>query len=138
MVKIQTNRKRNLELDLIPLINIVFLLLIFFMLTSTSISSVLKANLPEARSSKKIQNKNQVLKISESGSLELNGKQINREDMIRQVGDLLEVDKTKTLELQGDKNIKFNLFGKIISDLRSAGVENFIFATENPSRTQEN
>ena len=137
MVKIQTNRKRSLELDLIPLINIVFLLLIFFMLTSTSISSALKANLPEARSSKKNQNKNQVLKISESGILELNGKPINREEMIRQIGDLLEVNKTKTLELQGDKNIKIKLFGKIISDLRKAGVENFIFATESSNRTQE-
>ena len=137
MIKIQNTRKKNLELDLIPLINIVFLLLIFFMLTSSSISSALKTDLPEARSSEKIQNKNHVLKISKSGGLELNGKSVNRKDMIRQIKSLLEVDKTKTLELQGDKNMSFKLFGGIISEVRKAGIENFIFATQNPKFNQE-
>jgi biopolymer transport protein ExbD len=130
MVKIQTTRKKNLELDLIPLINIVFLLLIFFMLTSTSISGALKANLPEARSSQKIQNKNHVLKISASGRIELNGDSVDRKGMVRQIKKLLKVGKTKTLEVHGDKDISFKIFGGIISDLRSAGVENFIFATQ--------
>lgn len=137
MIKIQTYRKKNLELDLIPLINIVFLLLIFFMLTSTSISSSLKANLPEARSSHKIQNKNHVLKISELGSLELDGKSINREKMFRQIGGIVEASKTKTLELQGDKNVSFKLFGEIIRDVRKAGVENFIFATQKTKLNQK-
>ena len=129
MIKIQTTRKKNLELDLIPLINIVFLLLIFFMLTSSSITSALKANLPEARSSQKIQNKNHVLKISESGSLELNGETVDRGEMVGQIENLLRLNKTKTLELQGDKDISFKLFGEIIKDVRKAGIENFIFAT---------
>lgn len=132
MIKIKTTRKKNLELDLIPLINIVFLLLIFFMLTSSSISSALKANLPEARSAKKIQSKNHVLKISESGGLELNGKLVNRKELLKQIESLLGTNKTKTLELQGDKNINFKLFGGIISDVRNAGIENFIFATQKP------
>ena len=130
MIKIQTTRKKNLELDLIPLINIVFLLLIFFMLTSSSITSALKANLPEARSSQKIQNKNHVLKISESGSLELNGETVDRGEMVGQIENLLRLNKTKTLELQGDKDISFKLFGEIIKDVRKAGIENFIFATQ--------
>ena len=32
MIKIKGNKKRDIEMDLVPLINIVFLLLIFFML----------------------------------------------------------------------------------------------------------
>jgi biopolymer transport protein ExbD len=137
MIKIVNNRKKNLELDLIPLINIVFLLLIFFMLTSSSITSALKADLPEARSSQKIQNKNHVLKISESGGLEFNGKPVNRREMIGQIENLMEANKTKTLELQGDKNMSFKLFGGIVSDVRKAGIENFIFATQNPTGNQE-
>lgn len=137
MIKIINNRKKNLELDLIPLINIVFLLLIFFMLTSSSITSALKADLPEARSSQKIKNKNYVLKISESGDLELDGNSVKRDEMIRQIENLLKENKTKTLELQGDKNIDFKLFGGIVSDARKAGIEDFIFATQNPTRNKE-
>ena len=58
MIKIKGNQKRNIEMDLVPLINIVFLLLIFFMLTSSSISGVLQAELPEALSASKVPGKN--------------------------------------------------------------------------------
>ncbi len=135
MIKIETTHKKNLELDLIPLINIVFLLLIFFMLTSTSVSSSLKTNLPEARSSQKIQNKNHVLKISESGSLELDGKSVDRKEMIRWIEDLAR--ETKTLELQGDENVGFKLLGEIIYDVRKVGIENFVFATQEPKLNHE-
>ena len=107
------------------------------MLTSSSISSALKADLPEARSSQKIKNKNHVLKISESGDLELDGNSVKRNELIRQIENLLKENKTKTLELQGDKNIDFKLFGGIVSDARKAGIEDFIFATQNPTRNKE-
>ncbi len=132
MINLNQPRKRTLELDLVPLINIVFLLLIFFMLTSSSISSSLKAELPEAKSSNKISDKNISLVISNSGMIELNGKPVadkELEDIVRQE---LAEGKTKTIEIHGDKNIEFQLFGEIIEKVRRAGAEDFIFATQKP------
>ena len=119
-----------MELDLIPLINIVFLLLIFFMLTSSSISSSLKAELPIAESSIPIKKKNNILKISLEGLIELNGKSVLNDDLEDRLKMELTQEKSKIIELHGDKNIEFEIFGKIIGDARNAGVEDFIFATK--------
>ncbi len=129
MINISCSRKRNTELDLIPLINIIFLLLIFFMLTSNSISNALKADLPVAETSTKIEKKNIVLKISLTGKIELNGKRIAQGEMEDRLKAELDQGKTHTIEVHGDKNIEFKIFGKIIEEARKAGAEDFIFAT---------
>ena len=61
---------------------------------------------------------------------QLNGETVDRGEMVGQIENLLRLNKTKTLELQGDKDISFKLFGEIIKDVRKAGIENFIFATQ--------
>lgn len=119
-----------MELDLIPLINIVFLLLIFFMLTSSSITSSLKAELPTAQSSIPIKKKNNILKISIEGQIELNGKPVLTEELEDRLKVELTQEKSKTIEVHGDKNIEFQVFGKIIGDARNAGAEDFVFATK--------
>lgn len=122
-----------MELDLIPLINIVFLLLIFFMLTSSAISSSLKAELPIAQSSIPIKKKNHILKISMEGLIELNGKSVSINELEDRLKVELTQEKSKIIEVHGDKNIKFEVFGKIIGDARNAGAEDFIFATKQPT-----
>ena len=130
MIKIKGNQKRNIEMDLVPLMNIVFLLLIFFMLTSSSISGVLQAELPEAHSASKVPGKNIVIKISRAGFLELNGTSVTRDELQSQVEQVLAQNKFKAVEIHGDRNIEFALFGRIIEEIRRAGVEDFIFATQ--------
>ena len=71
MIKFQKTERDTFSLDLVPMINIVFLLLIFFMLTSTAMKSVLGVDLPEASSSTEISGKNLVIKINKDGILEL-------------------------------------------------------------------
>jgi biopolymer transport protein ExbD len=130
MINIQSSKKRRVELDLIPLINIVFLLLIFFMLTSSSISSSLKAELPIAQSSIPIKKKNNILKISHEGRIELNGKSVLTDELEDRLKVELTQEKSKIIEVHGDKNITFEVFGRIIRNARNAGVEDFIFATK--------
>jgi biopolymer transport protein ExbD len=85
MIKFKGNPTRNIDIDLVPLINIVFLLLIFFMLTSSSISGVLKAELPEVYSTSKVHGKNILIKISRAGFLEVNGTTVGRDELQSQV-----------------------------------------------------
>ena len=105
MIKIKGNQKRNIEMDLVPLINIVFLLLIFFMLTSSSMSGALQAELPKAQSASKIPGKNIVIKISRAGLLELNGTAVDQDELQSQVEQVLAQTKIKAVEIHGDKNI---------------------------------
>lgn len=129
-MKINNSRKRTIEIDLVPLINIVFLLLIFFMLTSNSMSSSLTAELPNAQSSSIIKKKNIILKISIARLIELNGKIVKQSELHDLLRVALNQTKAKVVEIHGDKNIEFELFGEIIGVARRAGAEDFIFATK--------
>ena len=53
MINFPYREKAPFKLDLIPMINVVFLLLIFFMLTSTTTKQTKKVELPKARKAEK-------------------------------------------------------------------------------------
>lgn len=131
MIKFQKTERDTFSLDLVPMINIVFLLLIFFMLTSTAMKSVLGVDLPEASSSTEISGKNLVIKISKDGVLELGDQVINSELLSVQLKDKFSLNENEIVEIHADKNIQFELFSNIIALARQAGAKEFIFATEN-------
>ena len=131
MIKFQKTERDTFSLDLVPMINIVFLLLIFFMLTSTAMKSVLGVDLPEASSSTEISGKNLVIKISKDGVLELGDQVINSELLSEQLKDKFNLNENEIVEIHADKNIQFELFSNIIALARQAGAKEFIFATEN-------
>ena len=131
MIKFQKTERDTFSLDLVPMINIVFLLLIFFMLTSTAMKSVLGVDLPEASSSTEISGKNLVIKINKDGVLELGDQVINSELLSEQLKDKFSLNENEIVEIHADKNIQFELFSNIIALARQAGAKEFIFATEN-------
>ena len=131
MIKFQKTERDTFSLDLVPMINIVFLLLIFFMLTSTAMKSVLGVDLPEASSSTEISGKNLVIKINKDGVLELGDRVINSELLSEQLKDKFSLNENEIVEIHADKNIQFELFSNIIALARQAGAKEFIFATEN-------
>ncbi len=53
MLTFERSKKNRFELNITPLIDIVFLLLIFFMLTSSFMKQGMDINLPEVESSEK-------------------------------------------------------------------------------------
>lgn len=69
-------------LDIAPLIDVVFLLLIFFMLTSSFISQPgIKINLPKAVTSKAIQENNLVIAISAQDLILIQNKAVSLEQL---------------------------------------------------------
>lgn len=69
-------------LDIAPLIDIIFLLLVFFMLTSSFIFQPgIKINLPRALTSEVIQRENLILVITEGNLLYINERPIDCEEL---------------------------------------------------------
>ena len=123
-------RREPFRLDLVPMINIVFLLLIFFMLTSTAFKQSEKIELPEAESAELKTELNVVVLITSNGEVEYDGKRYSMKALIPVLqGELYEREK-KIVEIQADKNIQFELFGDVIDAAKRAGAVDFILATE--------
>ncbi len=132
MIKLRSDSKEKefFRLDLAPMINIVFLLLIFFLLTSTAIKQGSAINLPNAESSKKNEKKNIVISVAENGQLQLDRQEIHSQNLLAKLGGALANRANKVVTIEGDKQINFEQIGEIIDIARQAGATDFILATE--------
>jgi len=130
MIKFPYKEKAPFKLDLIPMINVVFLLLIFFMLTaSTPTKKNREIELPKASTAEKSNKQYISLAIEKNGSLQLEGKEIALDALPDQLKKKISKQKNMVISIQADKVVEFTLFGKVIELAKNAGAEDFMLET---------
>ncbi len=130
MIKFTKKKRESFQLDITPLINIVFLLLIFFMLTSSAVNQGLDVELPDAATAEKINSQEIALSIGKNGDLLLENEKITMEELSGKIKILLDENGRDALIIQGDQNIEFGLFGQVLDRAREGGVVKFHIATD--------
>lgn len=130
MVKLNKQIPKSFSLDLVPMINVVFLLLIFFMLTSTGIQQYKDIELPRAQSSEELSGQNIVVVVFPDGRISLDKAWVDSESLIIELERKLQKGKNRPIEIQADKNVPFEVFGEIIESAQSAGGVDFILTTQ--------
>jgi biopolymer transport protein ExbD len=124
-------KQMRMHLDIAPLIDIVFLLLIFFMLTANFIMQPgIKITLPSATSAQEQPAQKIMVFISEDGTVCLNDETIyldNLKDALQ-----IEIDKSdeKIVILKADKKIDLGLAVKIMDISKESGARDVVIATE--------
>ena len=132
MIQFPYKEKEPFKLDLIPMINVVFLLLIFFMLTSTTpTQQKTKIELPTAKTAEKSNKQLLIVTIDSNGSIQLDGKVVEVEALPTHLENKISEKKNTVISIHADKAIEFELFGKVIGLAKQAGAEDFILATGN-------
>ncbi len=119
-------KRRTMELT--PLIDVVFLLLIFFMLTSSFISQPgIKINLPKALTGQLLQKNTLVLTITEDNRIYFNNKRI----LFKELKDKLkDVDrKEQTLLIKADKQASLGRIVEVWDLCRELGIHQVNIAT---------
>ena len=137
MIRFPYKEKSTFRLDLIPMINVVFLLLIFFMLTSTTSLQVKKVELPTAKTAEKNSKQFLTVTIDKDGSLELDGKAVTIEDLPVHLENKVAEKKNAVISIHADKVIEFELFGRVIELAKQAGAADFMLATENDKSNRD-
>lgn len=123
-------RQIKMHFDIAPLIDIVFLLLIFFMLTANFITRPgIRVTLPEAKSSGPRKEQRITIFISESGEIYLNDAEVNIDGLEDALRDRLETVKEKAVILKADEKINLGLAVKTMDIAKEAGSEDVIIAT---------
>ena len=131
MIKFQYKAKKPFKLDLVPMINIVFLLLIFFMLTATtSTNKGREIELPKAKTAEKSSKHYITVTIDKQSNLQLDGKEVTLDALQGQLEKKVSKQKNTIISIHADKTIEFELFGQVIEHAKQAGAEDFIMATE--------
>lgn len=125
--------KRNRKtISLTPLIDIVFLLLVFFMLTAHFVKDdALDIVLPEAESAKDIDD-NEVLEIilDKTGHILINEKYISPSELDEVLQSLLNKHDNKRVILRGDEIAQLGLMVKVMDAARKAGAESLDIITK--------
>ena len=130
MIQFPYKEKEPFKLDLIPMINVVFLLLIFFMLTSTTpTKQKTKIDLPKVKTAEKNSKQFLVMTIDKNGSMQLDGKAVTFEVLPAHLERKISEKKNTVISIHADKIIEFELFGKVIELAKQAGAVDFMLAT---------
>lgn len=124
-------RKRiSQHLDIAPLIDVVFLLLLFFMLTANFIMQPgIKISLPQAKTSQP-QKERIIVSISEDNQIYLNEKQVDIAFLEMVLKAKLETVSKKVVVIKADKKIDLGLAVKVMDISKGAGAEALSISTE--------
>ena len=128
---LQRNRKIP---SLTPLIDIVFLLLVFFMLTAHFVKDqVLDISLPEAESAQQLNDEKllEVL-IKKGGVISVNKKIITKEKIEDYFEEKLPAMRNKKVLLRGDTKTELGLVVSIMDAARKAGATSLDIVTQQP------
>lgn len=123
-------KKRELiSMDLTPLIDVVFLLLIFFIVASEfkKNETVLNLSLPSSQSSTQIVKKEEIVIEISKNSLAYNAKKI---DFLELEDRLKQVDKKRALIVRIDKEVKYERVVKLLDLLNKLSLSNLLLVTK--------
>ena len=126
----QHRHRRHGEDNLIPLINIVFLLLIFFMVMGKlAPADAFKVHPPQSESEALSDPKQITLLVSVENQLAIDGVITSPNDLTARIAERLKIDQTISIALKADAGLPAKYLLSVLNDLRGAGVEKLTLLT---------
>ena len=126
-----TSRKRIISYAAISLTDIVLLLLIYFLLSSSFIVQPgIKVTLPRAAAGEVDKADKIYLTVTKSEQLFLNGEIVSRSELGARLTALLKIAADKTVIIRADKDLTLEATVQVIDIAKLAGAEKFLIATE--------
>ena len=127
-----TKKKKNIEINVAPLIDIVFLLLIFFMLTSEFTDFKTIDMISPNQSNTNIQKNDLpiIINLSENGLIEIDKIEVKLEDLSETIQMKLLNSKNEKIVISTLNKTKINNLIIVVDTIRSLGIENITLITK--------
>lgn len=122
-MEITRARKSKISIELAPLIDVVFQLLIFFMLASTFAKPAIELTLPKAKTQDQQIQEKVVISISKDERLTINGFDVTLESFIDNLKLHLDESHNTAVHVRGDKSVPYGTFVRIVDLARQAGAD---------------
>lgn len=131
-MRFRKDRYEEPRLGIAPLIDIVFLLLIFFMVTSHfDVASGVRIRLPKVANRIVDRGDNKItLVIDKAGALYLEGEKIDNSALTARLEELIEKKNFARLILQADKDVRHGRVVEIMDIAKSSGIDSIIIAAQ--------
>lgn len=130
-------RKRprySVQAPLTSLIDIVFLLLIYFLLTTNFLAEEgIRVQLPQAISAVPQEDRELVVTVSPEGDVFLGARTLNLDELRDIVKQRLEADPETAVVLKADRTLVLDRVVQVMDTIKAAGAARLRLATERPS-----
>jgi biopolymer transport protein ExbD len=122
--------RRQIFINITSLIDVIFMLLIFFAVSSTFLEQPgMKLELPAAQSADIAQIKSYILFLAEDGTMRLNEKPVTLDDLSKTLAAALPQMAEQSLTLFADKSVHHGNVVKVMDVARQVGVKKLVVAT---------
>lgn len=130
-MKILNKPKRKVQINITSLIDVLFILLIFFMVSSTFLEQPgMKLELPKAKSATVEKVDNLVIYIDAENQVFLNDKPVAIDRLKKQLQEAISDNKNPTLVLQADRAVPHGLVVTAMDLAKQVGIKRLIVATK--------
>ena len=119
------------EINITPMLDVVFILLIFFIVTANFIKEPgLEVNRPDSETAEPTENAAILIAVGNAGEIYMDGRRIDKRQVKANVVRLLAENPQGSVEIQADEKATADTIMAVMDGAREAGVYNISLASE--------
>lgn len=133
-MRLQEKKPRKISLNLTSLIDVLFILIIFFTVSSTFLEQPgIELKLPEAKSSEGHTAQRIIIYVDKEKNIFLNDDIVTINNLTEEVKKLANLQEDKSIVIKADSDVTHGLIIRIMDLLREQGIYKIVVSTVKPS-----
>lgn len=117
------------EINITPLVDVVFVLLVIFMITAPVLQSGIEVNVPKTRTVKEITEQRLVVTIDRDQQVFLGDNPVNVHELPQKLRDSSGANSKRVIYLRADERVPFGAFASVMDAVKQAGITNISIVT---------
>ncbi len=111
------------EINVIPLVDIVLVILIIFMITAPLMTSGLEVDLPKTKDTALSQREREPLRIviTERGEIKVSGQRVSLEGLGKWLAEAKRAKLVEEVQIEADKRALYEVVAKVLAEIKRAG-----------------
>ena len=132
MKTIERQRRPSIRMELSPLIDCIFQLLIFFMLSSTFLTPAIQLTLPSATAGTSQNDLEIIITLNKDGDIYLNNAQTSLISLQAELQRMLTETEHKSVTIRGDQDMPYSAFLDVLDIAKRSGAVHVNVAHQTP------
>jgi biopolymer transport protein ExbD len=136
-MQLSSGRRRQVTLDMTPLIDVVLMLVIFFMLTTTFVLAPgIRVDLPQGRSVQRAHEGDAIVIVTQEGTIYYRDEKIDLKDLQAALQQAQQEQPGLRLVIKADQNARHGRVVEVMDMAKGVGIERLAIATA-PKKTPQ-